>query len=437
MAHQHAADVYRQLGKKIDAMPTRAPWNDAFRDILQALYTPAEAEVLIRMPFGGSTFADVARATRQDEAQLRPTLEGMCEKGLVLDVLVGGQTRYSPSPLAIGIFEMTMMRTRGDLKSAEWARLFDAYMQGTDVFYAANCGHGEQVGLLRVVPHQEAFGDGAYVEVLDYEKASAIVQDENQFGVGLCSCRHEKQELGTKTCKTPLETCASFGLSADYMIRRGLAREVSRSEMLDTLALSKEFKLVMCADNVQHKVGFICQCCGDCCNVMLGVSKHGYPNSVVTSSYLSQIDTDKCTGCEKCAKACPIQAIQMVSIANPQTKKPRDPQVDETICLGCGVCALACNKDAVRLVKRQQRVLHPATMFERVILASLERGTLQNQLFDGPNSLTQDFLRGFVGGFLRLPPVKRALLSDQLRSRFLKAMAAGVRLQNQAWLLDM
>jgi hypothetical protein len=37
----------------------------------------------------------------------------------VLDVLAGGQYRYLPSPLAVGIFEMTMMRTRGALKSAD------------------------------------------------------------------------------------------------------------------------------------------------------------------------------------------------------------------------------------------------------------------------------------------------------------------------------
>ncbi len=31
-------------------------------------------------------------------------------------------------------------------------------------------------------------------------------------------------------------------------------------------------------------------------------------------------------------------------------------------------------------------------------------------------------MRALVGGFLKLPPVKRALLSDQLRSRFLLAL---------------
>ena len=98
---------------------------------------------------------------------------------------------------------------------------------------------------------------------------------------------------------------------------------------------------------------------------------------------------------------------------------------------------MACPKNAVRLVKRKQRVLHPETTFERVILASLERGTLQNQIFDDPNRLTHQFLRGLVGGFLRLPPVKQALMSDLLRSRFLSVMKSGVQKRGRAWLLEL
>jgi hypothetical protein len=62
---------------------------------------------------------------------------------------------------------------------------------------------------------------------------------------------------------------------------------------------------------------------------------------------------------------------------------------------------------------------------------------LQNQLFDDPNRLTHRLLRGLVGGFLRLPPVKQALMSDLLRSRFLNMMKSGVQKQGKAWLLDM
>jgi len=119
MAHNNAKDNYRKLGKKIDNLPTRAPWNETFYEILKELYTPQEAEVLIRMPYGLASFEQVARCTKKDQTQLRATLESLCEKGLVFDIRVKDQYRYMPAPLAVGIFEMTMMRTRGELRSAE------------------------------------------------------------------------------------------------------------------------------------------------------------------------------------------------------------------------------------------------------------------------------------------------------------------------------
>ena len=158
---------------------------------------------------------------------------------------------------------------------------------------------------------------------------------------------------------------------------------------------------------------------------------------MVTSNFLAKNNPDACLGCGKCAKACPIDAIRMIPIVNPQTKKKKDAIIDTSICLGCGVCALSCSTGAVTLVKREKRVLHPETTFERVILQCLERGTLQNQIFDNPQSITQKFMRGFVGGFLRLPPVKAALMSDILRSSFLKAMAGGVQKQGKKWITEM
>jgi len=107
------------------------------------------------------------------------------------------------------------------------------------------------------------------------------------------------------------------------------------------------------------------------------------------------------------------------------TKRMFKPVIDENRCIGCGVCGLVCDPDAIKMQKRTQHVIHPETTFERVILQCLERGTLQNQLFDEPDRVSHKVMRGIVGGFLRLSPVKKALMSDTLRSRFLSALAAG------------
>ena len=118
---------------------------------------------------------------------------------------------------------------------------------------------------------------------------------------------------------------------------------------------------------------------------------------------------------------------------NPATKKKKKPVVDQEFCLGCGVCANACTQGAMKLEERDQRVIPPESTFQRVILSALDRGNLQYQLFDDPSSTSQAFLRGFVGGFLKLSPVKKALLSDLLRSRFLSAMEGGIKKQGKAW----
>jgi len=161
--------------------------------------------------------------------------------------------------------------------------------------------------------------------------------------------------------------------------------------------------------------------------LLLGVSKHGYSNTIVTSTFIAEVYEEKCTGCEKCSKACPVDAISMIGSGEPNSGNRKLAKVDRDICLGCGVCALSCSKKAIKLNKRSQRVLHPENTFQRVILASLEKGTLQNQIFGEPQKISHKFLRGFVGGFLRIPLVKQSLMNDQLRSRFLATMESAAR----------
>lgn len=418
MGHLVGKDIYQQLGKKIDGLTLRTPQTDHFYNILKTLYTHQEAELIVKMPYSLSSFERLKRLLKMNEAKLKKLLNTVCNKGLVVDVKMRNRYFYIPSPLAIGLFEYTMMRTGQPTESSKWAHLFHKYIQQDDGIYAANFGHGEKISVARSLPHQGSMPPSDFVEVLDYEKAESILDQFNQFSIGICSCRHEKMHVGEKHCEAPLESCSSFGNAAGYLIRNNLAREVSKEEMRDNLQLSKELGLVMNADNVKNNITFICQCCGCCCNLLLGISKFGYPNAVVTSSYIAEVDLADCTGCSRCAKACPVNAIEMVPDNNQKTRRKKIPVINRDVCLGCGVCALDCQPKTLQLKKRKQKVIHPENTYERVILQALERGTLQNFIFDNPQSTTQEFMRNLVGGFLRLSPVKKTMMSYALNSRF-------------------
>jgi len=436
MGHLVAKDIYGSLGQKIDDLAVRTPQTETFYSMLRELYTPEEAELIVQMPFGLSTLERIARVTGRDPAELEPRLAALCDKGLVVDLLLGDRYRYMPAPFVIGIFEFTMMRMRGDDPDiGRISKLFSDYFHEGD-FYAANFRDGQQVTVARALPHLDDLGD--HVEILDYERVERIIDEADTFSLGVCSCRHKKHHAGEQTCKVPLETCTSFGRAADYLVRHHMARPISRSEMRDVAQRSKELKLVFSVDNVQKQPAFLCHCCGCCCDIMEGINRHGYPNAIVSSTLMPHVDMEECNGCQKCGRACHVSAITM--IPDPMqagSKRMFKPVIDEDRCIGCGVCGLVCDPDAITMAKRTRHVIHPETTFERVILQCLERGTLQNQLFDEPDRVTHKVMRGIVGGFLRLAPVKKALMSDTLRSRFLAALGAAATARGGADVLRM
>lgn len=435
MGHLVGKDIYRSLGKKIDNLTVRAPWNDTLYAILKELYSVAEAEVVVKMPYSLANLERIAQLTGQPVDRLRPLIDSLCDKGLILDLWIEREYFYMPSPMVIGIFEFTLMRTGPDLDTPKLAKLFHHYLSSDRTFVASNFDDEKKISIMRSLPYEEAARGGEYLEILDYERADALIEASDRFAIGLCSCRHEKLHASTKQCDVPLESCTTFGFGADYLIRHNLAREISRAEMRDHFVRSRELGLVLNADNVQKNISFVCHCCKCCCNPLLGIRLLGYPHCIVTSSFIAAIDHPTCTGCGQCLTACPVDAISMAPIS---TESPSQVAiVDNSICLGCGVCCLKCKPRACRLKKRTRQVIHPETTFERIMLQCLERGTLQNQIFDNPQSLTHQFMRGFIGGFLKLPPIKRALMSDKLRSRFLAAMKKGASQRGKSSIIDM
>ena len=108
-------------------------------------------------------------------------------------------------------------------------------------------------------------------------------------------------------------------------------------------------------------------------------------------------------------------------------KRKRRVSVDADVCLGCGVCVRSCSQQSITLKKRAARVITPVTNAHRYVTMAVERGKLQDLIFDNQVMARHRALAALLGAVLRLPPVKQMLARDQLKSRFVEVICRRAR----------
>lgn len=409
---------YKDLRKRLDMNPVGAPEAEGIYDVLKIMFSEEQARVGAQMPMAPATLGKISRKTGIPEAKLRDILETMADRGVVMDFhnKKNDKTYYMLAPTVVGFFEFSLMRTRDDIPQKELSEAMYKYMYGTHDFAKDVFQKNTQLG--RALVAETALSEDDLSEVLEWERATHLVGDAELHGVSMCYCHHKAQHLG-KECERPTVTCLSIGMGADWLIRRNLAKQISKEESMDIMVQSREMGLVQTADNVQKEVSFICNCCGCCCGMLSAMNYHGLSNAVHTSNYIAEIDKEACKGCAKCAKKCPIKAIEMKEEQKEDGKKNKWAEVDKSICLGCGVCHGQCKFESIAMKKRKKRdILTPEGTMERVLRMAIERGKLQNFLFDDvPNA---DFLKNLTGAALKLPVTKKILLNNEVQSRFIE-----------------
>ena len=422
MAHLTVRNAYRSLVDRINRFPQGAPPSELLYRILGLLFSEREAGLVAQLPIQPFLAAEAAARWQVPEAEARATLDALASRGILLDVRRNGEASYVLPPPMAGFFEFSMMRVRDDLDQGLLAELLEQYIQVEEEFIRALFLDGKtQLG--RTFVHEGVLPADGALEVLDHERASWVVESAQHIGVGMCYCRHKKEHLGT-ACDAPMDICMTFNSVAESLTRHGIAREVDAAECLDLLQEAREKYLVQFGENVQRGVGFICNCCGCCCEAMIAARKFALLQPVHTTNYLPSLDGAECNGCGRCVAACPVEAMSLVSANDPVKPKKKASRLDEAICLGCGVCATACPQDAISLVARRRRVVTPVTSAHKAVRMAIERGKLQHLIFDNRALWSHRAMAAILGAVLRLPPVQRALASDQLQSRYLDALLA-------------
>jgi len=418
MAHLTLKSSYTDLIDRLNRFPQGAPPSELLHRILAMLFNEREAELVSQVPIKPFTASQAARIWKMDEAGARRALDELAGRAVLLDMERNGETLYMLPPPMAGFFEFSMMRIRDDIDQKLLGELFYQYVTVEDDFIKALFVNGEtQLG--RVFVQEPALPIDDALHVLDYERASQVIQTATHMGVGVCYCRHKMQHVG-RDCDAPKNICMTFGACADSLIRHGVARRVDAVEGIDLLQEAYAHNLVQFGENVRQGVSFICNCCGCCCEAMIAARKFALLHPVHTTNFIPRIQLDLCNGCGKCANACPVEAMTLVSANDPHKPRLRKAKLDEEVCLGCGVCARTCPTHGITLQSRSQRVITPLNSAHRTVVMAIERGDLQDLIFDNRALLSHRALAAIFGVIFRLPPLKQALASRQLKSRYLE-----------------
>jgi ferredoxin len=424
MSHVTLKSGYTDLVERLNRFPQGAPPSKTLYQILKILFSEREAGLVAQLPIKPFTAEQASNILKLDLTKTRQVLDELSSRAILVDTEHEGRTTYTLPPPMAGFFEFSMMRLRGDIDQKLLAELFYQYLNVEEDFIRNLFIRGEtQLG--RVYIHEPVLSNENALHVLDYERASEVIRTATARGVGVCYCRHKMMHMG-QACNASMDICMTFNGTAQSLTKHSYARPVDVSEGLDLLQQAYDQDLVQFGENVREGVNFICNCCGCCCEAMIAARKFGLLNPVHTTNFLPIINEATCNGCGKCVNACPVEAMSLVSSNDPHHPKMKKAKVDEDICLGCGVCVRTCTHASMSLRSRPLRVITPLNSVHRTVMMAIERGDLQNLIFDNHVLWNHRALAAVFGVILSLPPIKQVLASQQVKSRYLEYLISHV-----------
>lgn len=298
------------LGRKKPGSKDAYKWDDPEYVILEPGIDEDMAEVGLALGyFTKRTAAEVASITGKSEAYCHEQLMKLADYGVCfVNVINGVDTFWNAESWIPGIMEMIVNNLRNVEKYPIVGYAMEAYGRVRGPKSSGVFPPG--VGLMRVIPIESAI-DGTSRRA-SYEEISKYLNDNTIFSVSACSCRTDREVMGEGCGHLKEDMCIQMGHAAEYYIRTGRAREITREEAFEILKKAEENGLMHQIPNIDGsgKTHAICNCCGCSC-LSLRSAEFFHNVDMVRSNYISIVDKDKCVACGECVANCPVNALHL------------------------------------------------------------------------------------------------------------------------------
>ena len=339
-----AEDLYRKLQQHLDRMPVGFPATESGVEIriLKHLFTEAQALLALELSAIPEPAGVIRRRLKPEMSagECARILDEMTGKGLIQRVPIKGEPHYGKMPFAIGMYERQLNRL-----TPEFERDAIEYLHGAfrEAFHAKKTTQMRTVPVNQTVEIQR--GAATYDDIRAYVRSAS-----GPFARMNCICRQGKELLGEPCKQTSLrDNCLTMGMAAELMKQQGMARFISREEMLQLLDEADNEGLVLQPENTKNPL-FVCCCCGCCCGVLASAKLFPRPADYFSATYCAAVDTELCSSCGTCLTRCQMDAI---------SDQDGTTRVDDARCIGCALCVTTCPSGAMKLKERDVQKIPP------------------------------------------------------------------------------
>ena len=360
-------NVYRRLAKHLVSLGMGYPEKEELLEILRENFSPLEAEAALAIPTGVIPLepvpaGEIVPPPGLSRETLEQILSNLAERGLLFSKrLKTGEVGYALQQFGYGFPQTFFWKGVHTPNAKKMAELVARYSRKEVIeeIYAHT-----PTKAFRYVPASVSVDPDRHA-VFPFEMMEEVIRRVKVIALVHCPCRATAQLIGKKRCDHLLENCIKYDDLAEYLIEKGIGREITKQEALDVIRRSEEAGLVHLVDNAREGIKHTCNCCGCCCWSVGTIRRKKIPRDVLMATYfLRETDRERCTGCGQCVEICPVQVIRM---------EGDFPVVDADWCIGCGVCAVPCPASAVKLVRKTQAIpprdfkeLHEQILKERI-----------------------------------------------------------------------
>ncbi|MBM7614553.1 FAD-dependent oxidoreductase [Alkaliphilus hydrothermalis] len=276
---------------------------------LEPILDPYQAKIAMHLEFRKKLSAsDVAESSGEPYDKVSKTLEYLAWAGLAFVNTIDGVDMYWQDIFVPGHLEMINNNKE----------LVEKYPAVAEAFYYFGSKKGPMAagimpvggGPMRVLPIERSI-DGN-TRKATYEELSKHLNEATVFSVSDCSCRTSREAMGEGCGHLKEEMCIQLDHAAEYYIKTGRGREITREEAFEIIRKAEDNGLMHSIPNLDEPghTHAICNCCGCGCYAMRLANEY-LNNDIVRSNYKSVVDEAKCVACGECVDVCPTNALRL------------------------------------------------------------------------------------------------------------------------------